>query len=83
QDAVLVGLSDFLGLCLVFALVNLVRIHVLQLLQLFDGVAMSYHGKPSIMLNIEHIMRFDKGMKSRLQRRWKRLTPLFFTLTQN
>ncbi|WP_370559019.1 ATPase RavA stimulator ViaA [Edwardsiella tarda] len=38
----------------------------------FHAVAMSPHGKPSIMKVFDYIWRFDSGIKGRLLRRWRR-----------
>lgn len=37
----------------------------------FHAVAMSPHGKPSIMKVFDYIWRFDSGIKGRLLRRWR------------
>ena len=72
QDADAVFLSDFIAQRLPDDLVQQVRDHQHRQQQRFHAVAMSDHGKPSIMRIFDHIWHFDTGLKSRLLRRWQR-----------
>ena len=72
QDADAVFLSDFIAQRLPDELIKRVRDHQNHQQQRFHAVAMSDHGKPSIMRIFDHIWHFDTGLKSRLLRRWQR-----------
>lgn len=72
NDADAVLISDFIAQRLPEELIKRIRQHQQTQLQRFHAVALSDHGKPSIMRIFDHIWRFDTGLKSRLLRRWQR-----------
>lgn len=71
-DADAVIISDFIAQRLPDELVKNVKQHQTVQDQRFHAVALSAHGKPTIMRIFNHIWRFDTGLKSRLLRRWQR-----------
>ncbi|WP_045048903.1 ATPase RavA stimulator ViaA [Rouxiella chamberiensis] len=72
QDADAVIISDFIAQRLPDEVQKRVRQQQNQHHHRFHALAMSHYGKPAIMRIFDHIWRFDTGMKSRVQRRWKR-----------
>ncbi|KAB7894688.1 ATPase RavA stimulator ViaA [Rouxiella sp. S1S-2] len=72
QDADAVIISDFIAQRLPDEIQQRVKQQQTQYRHRFHALAMSHYGKPAIMRIFDHIWRFDTGMKSRVQRRWKR-----------
>lgn len=72
QDADAVIVSDFIAQRLPDEIQKRVKQQQTQHHHRFHALAMSQYGKPAIMRIFDHIWRFDTGMKSRVQRRWKR-----------
>lgn len=71
QEADVVIISDFIAQRLSEEVITAIRQRQYQQHR-FHAVAMSAHGKPGILPIFDHIWRFDTGLKSRLQRRWRR-----------
>lgn len=72
QDADTVVISDFIAQRLPDDVVKKVGELQRKYQHRFHAVAMSAHGKPSIMRIFDHIWCFDTGLRSRLLRRWRR-----------
>jgi len=72
QDADAVIISDFIAQRLPDEIQQRVKQQQSQQRHRFHALAMSHYGKPGIMRIFDHIWRFDTGIKSRVQRRWKR-----------
>ena len=72
QDADAVIISDFIAQRLPDEVQQRVKQQQIRHHHRFHALAMSHYGKPAIMRIFDHIWRFDTGMKSRVQRRWKR-----------
>jgi uncharacterized protein with von Willebrand factor type A (vWA) domain len=72
HDADAVIISDFIAQRLPDDIQQRVRKQQTDHRHRFHALAMSHYGKPAIMRIFDHIWRFDTGMKSRVQRRWKR-----------
>ncbi|WP_130832854.1 ATPase RavA stimulator ViaA [[Erwinia] mediterraneensis] len=71
QEADAVIISDFIAQRLPEETINAIRHRQHHYQHRFHAVAMSAHGKPGILPIFDHIWRFDTGLKSRLQRRWR------------
>lgn len=72
RDADAVIISDFIAQRLPDDIVNTIKELQRQHQHRFHAVAMSTHGKPSIMRIFDYIWRFDTGVKGRLLRHLKR-----------
>ncbi|ACR71010.1 protein viaA [Edwardsiella ictaluri] len=71
QQADAVVISDFIAQRLPEETQGLINQLQKQDGHCFHAVAMSPHGKPSIMKVFDYIWRFDSGIKGRLLRRWR------------
>ncbi|WP_237388148.1 ATPase RavA stimulator ViaA [Xenorhabdus sp. Sc-CR9] len=71
KDADAVVISDFIAQRLPDTLIHQIKNLQQHQQHRFHAVSLSHYGKPGIMRIFDHIWRFDTGLTSRLQRRWR------------
>ncbi|MBC8949256.1 ATPase RavA stimulator ViaA [Xenorhabdus sp. TS4] len=71
EDADAVVISDFIAQRLPSSLIHQIKNRQQHQQHRFHAVSLSHYGKPGIMQIFDHIWRFDTGLTSRLQRKWR------------